>query len=112
MKKKVLASLLSVAMVATLLTGCGEAASTEAAAPAATEEAAAEEAAPAEEAEEAPAAVAEGEDPQLEKSIKILSIWDQGADNGELMTKICDQYIAEVNPNFSYEYEYVSSDDL
>ena len=112
MKKKVLASLLSVAMVATLLAGCGEAASTEAAAPAATEEAVAEEAAPAEEAEEAPAAVAEGEDPQLEKSIKILSIWDQGADNGELMTKICDQYIAEVNPNFSYEYEYVSSDDL
>ncbi len=58
MKKKVLSALLSVAMVATVLMGCGSAA--EEAAPAATEEAApAEEAAPVEEAvaeEAAPAA--------------------------------------------------------
>ena len=54
MKKKVLATLLSVAMVATLLAGCGSAAApAEEPAPAATEEAA-----PAEEAEEAPAAEA------------------------------------------------------
>ena len=56
MKKKVLSAILSIAMVATLLVGCGakeEAAApaaTEEAAPAATEEAAAEEAAPAAEA--------------------------------------------------------------
>ena len=55
MKKKVLATLLSVAMVATLLAGCG--AKTEEAAPAAAEAPAAEEAAPAEDAAaEAPAA--------------------------------------------------------
>lgn len=54
MKKKVLATLLSVAMVATLLAGCGSAAApAEEPAPAATEEAA-----PAEEAEEASAAEA------------------------------------------------------
>ncbi len=50
MKKKVLASLLSVAMAATLLAGCGSAAAPAAEAPAT------EEAAPAEEAAEAPAA--------------------------------------------------------
>ncbi len=61
MKKKVLASLLSVAMVAALLSGCGEAA-----APAPAEAPAAEEAAPAEEApaaeEAAPAEATEATD--------------------------------------------------
>ena len=62
MKKKFLGALLSAAMVATLLAGCGASAevSTGSAAPAAAEEAApadtAEEAAPADTAEEAPAA--------------------------------------------------------
>ena len=40
MKKKVISALLSVAMVATLLVGCGSKPAEEAAAPAATEEAA------------------------------------------------------------------------
>ena len=60
MKKKVLSAILSVAMVASLIVGCG--AKEEAAAPAATEEAApaaTEEAAPAAEEEAAPAAEAE-----------------------------------------------------
>lgn len=70
MKKKVLSALLSVAMVATLLVGCGSSAPEETAAPAAEEEAApaedaAEEAAPAEEAageeEAAEAPAASGE---------------------------------------------------
>lgn len=65
MKKKVLSALLSVAMVATLLVGCGSSSAEEAAAPAATEEAAAEEEAPAatEEAaaEEEAAPAADGE---------------------------------------------------
>ncbi|MBO5093302.1 MAG: ABC transporter substrate-binding protein [Lachnospiraceae bacterium] len=64
MKKKVLSALLSVAMVATLLVGCGSS-TEEAAAPAATEEAAStEEAAPAETeaaAEEEAAPAADGE---------------------------------------------------
>lgn len=63
MKKKVLSALLSVAMVATLLVGCGSSSTEEAAAPAATEEAAAEEEAPAAEeaATEEAAPAADGE---------------------------------------------------
>ena len=59
MKKKLLSVLLSVAMVATMLAGCG--AKEEAAAPA--EEAAVEEAAPAEEAAEAAPAESTSADP-------------------------------------------------
>ncbi|MDO4650101.1 MAG: extracellular solute-binding protein [Eubacteriales bacterium] len=53
-----------------------------------------------------------GEDPQLEKSIKILTIWAEDNDNGILLNKICQDYKDNVNPNFSWEYEMVSSDDL
>ncbi len=118
MKKKLIAGLLATAMVATMLTGCGSSSSgstsTESTDTAESTEAAADESADAAESTDAAetTTVADGEDPQLEKSFKILSIWDQDSDNGELITKIADQYIADVNPNFSYEYEYVSSDDL
>lgn len=119
MKRKTIAALLSVAMLASLMTGCGGSGSSAEASQASgaseTEESTSEEASGEEstsEAGEASAAVNDGEDPQLEKSIKILAIWDSGSDSGELITKLCDQYIAEVNPNFSYEYEYVSSDDM
>lgn len=108
MKRKLLASLLVAAMATTMLAGCGST-STDTAG---TTDASADVSASETSGDDASAAVATGEDPQLEKTFKILSIWDQESDNGELITKICDQYIAEVNPNFSYEYEYVSSDDL
>ena len=113
MKKKVLAGMLSVAMAATMLAGCGSSSSSSGTdgAKESSEESADESTDTAEEASEETAVVT-GEDPQLEKNFKILSIWDQDSDNGELITQIADQYIAEVNPNFSYEYEYVSSDDL
>jgi raffinose/stachyose/melibiose transport system substrate-binding protein len=52
------------------------------------------------------------EDPQIEKHIKILSIWAQDRDNGKLMTDLLDRYIADVNPNFSYDFELVSADQL
>lgn len=112
MKKRILATIMATVMVAGLLAGCGSS-TEEAAAPAAavTEEATTE-APKVDEPESAPVEAVEGEDPQLEKTIKILSIWDQESDNGELMTILFDKYIAEVNPNFSYEYEYVSADDL
>lgn len=51
-------------------------------------------------------------DPQLKKNIKILSIWAEDNDNGVLITSLLNKYIKEVNPNFSYEYEMVSSNDL
>ncbi|MGN1171764.1 MAG: ABC transporter substrate-binding protein, partial [Lachnospiraceae bacterium] len=74
MKKKVIGALLSVAMVASLLVGCGSSASTEeAAAPAATEEAA-----PAAEAEaEAPAAESNGTKVGVAMPTKDLQRWNQ-----------------------------------
>lgn len=121
MKRKFMAALLTAALAAGLLAGCGkdnaEAGST---AGGTTGSSAADNGTGADSnaagsgdtADTDGAEAKTGEDPQLEKSIKILSIWDKESDNGELITKLCDQYIAEVNPNFSYEYEYVSSDDL
>ena len=49
---------------------------------------------------------------QPTKKITILSIWAEDNDNGIVMTQLTDKYIAEVNPNFSYEYELVSADNL
>ncbi len=131
MKKKVLSTLLSTTMVLGLLSGCGGSSNTattteEPAAEEATEETAeepaAEEAAEeaTEETEEAAEETADdtaasgdfsGEDPQLEKDFHILSIWAEDNDNGVLINNICKAY-QEVNPNFTYEYELVSSDDL
>ncbi|HOO27283.1 MAG TPA: extracellular solute-binding protein, partial [Lachnospiraceae bacterium] len=121
MKKKLLSVILAVSMTAALLAGCG---SSEEAAPAADQPAADEatEETAQEPADEATEEVAEstdttdsteatGEDPQLEKTIKILSIWAEDNDNGVLINEICNAY-KEVNPNFNFEYEYVSSDDL
>ena len=53
-----------------------------------------------------------GEDPKLTKKIKILTIWAEDNDNGIILNKICDNYKKEVNPNFSWEYEMVASDNL
>ena len=53
-----------------------------------------------------------GKDPKLTKKIKILSIWAEDNDNGVILNKICDNYKKEVNPNFSWDYEMVSSDSL
>ena len=46
-----------------------------------------------------------GEDPQLEKNVKILTIWAEDNDNGMLLNKICEDYQKNVNPNFTWEYE-------
>lgn len=46
------------------------------------------------------------------KVLKILSIWPETRDNGKLITDITDHYIKEVNPDFKYEYELVSADNL
>ncbi len=93
MKRKLLAGLLATAMVATMLTGCGSSSSSSTAESAdATTEAAADESADAAET----ATVADGEDPQLEKSFKILSIWDQDSDNGELISIL--QMLTRISP--------------
>lgn len=53
-----------------------------------------------------------GEDPQLAKKMKILTIWAEDNDNGILLNKICQDYKDNVNPNFEWEYEMVSSDNM
>ncbi|MFV0465462.1 MAG: ABC transporter substrate-binding protein [Lachnospiraceae bacterium] len=112
MKKKVLSVLLTAALTAGLLAGCSGsgAATSETASGSETSESS--EAVVEDTSATTEVVAKDGEDPQLEKSIKILSIWDKENDNGILITKLVDQYIAEVNPNFSYEYEFVSADDL
>lgn len=53
-----------------------------------------------------------GEDPKIAKKIKILSIWAEDNDNGILLNKLCENYKENVNPNFEWEYEMVSADNL
>ncbi|MBR4169273.1 MAG: sugar-binding protein [Lachnospiraceae bacterium] len=93
MKRKLLGALLSVAMVASLLAGCGSAAATDAPAPAATEEAApaaTEEAAPAATEEAAPAddaAAAGGAKVGVAMPTKDLQRWNQDGSNMEEQLK-------------------------
>jgi raffinose/stachyose/melibiose transport system substrate-binding protein len=96
MKKRVIAAFLSVMMTASLLAGCGQSSKSE------TKE----------ESKGWQEADYTGEDPQLEKTIKILSIWAEDNDNGILLSKICQDYKDNVNPNFDWEYEMVSADNL
>jgi len=89
MKKKVISALLSVAMVATLLVGCG---SSEAAAPAAEAPAATEEAAP---AAEAAAPAEEAAAPAGDNVINLWSFTDE-------IPGMVEKYI-ETHPDFGYE---------
>ena len=106
MKRRLIACLMGMAMTVSALAGC--------AAPAAT--AGGEAAAPASAggASEASASASDftGEDPQLEKHMKISTIWAEDNDNGVLINKICQDYQDNVNPNFTWEYEYIPSEDL
>ena len=105
MKKKVLSALISVAMVATLLIGCGAKAeeAPAAEAPAATEEAATEEAteeAPAAE-EEAPAAEATGTKVGVSMPTKDLQRWNQDGANMEAELKAA---------GYEVDLQYASND--
>ena len=101
MKKKVLSALISVAMVATLLIGCGAKAEEApvAEAPAATEEAAAEEAPAAEEA--APAAEATGSKVGVSMPTKDLQRWNQDGANMEAELKAA---------GYEVDLQYASND--
>lgn len=96
MKKRVIATFLSVMMAASVLVGCGSDRKEEK-----TEEKTAWQ-----------DVDYSGEDPQLEKKVKFLSIWAEDNDNGILINKICQDYKDNVNPNFEWEYEMVSADNL
>ena len=95
MKKKLLSVLLSVAMVATMLAGCG--AKEEAAAPA--EEAAVEEAAPAEEAEAAA--------PAEETAGEPFYVYSWNTEAGD---RIRD-YVSSINPEVAERMVYVNVGD-
>lgn len=105
MRKKWIACLLSAAMAVSVLSGC--AAGT--AAPAGGSDAAA---AGTESAGVSSDMDFSGEDPQLEKHMKISTIWAEDNDNGVLINKVCQDYQDNVNPNFTWEYEYIPSEDL
>lgn len=109
MRRKLVAGILTAAMAASLLAGCGNKAATsgEGQTTAGTTEAGAT----TEAGGEAVTPVA-GEDPQIAKNMKILSIWAEDNDNGVLIKAICEKYQSEVNPNFTWDYEVVSSDNL
>jgi len=102
MKKKLLAVLLSVAMVLSL-TACGSS-TEEAAAPA--EEAAVEEAP----AEEAPAEEAPAEEAATEEPITLRMAWWGSQERHDRTVKVIEMYEAE-NPNVNIEYEFYSFDD-
>ncbi|MCP1110359.1 3-keto-5-aminohexanoate cleavage protein [Ohessyouella blattaphilus] len=95
MKRRIVAALLAAAMGVTMLAGCGQKEDTKAEAKTEWKD-----------------ADYSGEDPQLEKKVKILSIWAEDNDNGILLNKICEDYKQNVNPNFEWEYEMVSADNL
>jgi len=113
MKKKIVSLLLTVAMAAALLGGCGNTDNTPASGSTGSVEESKEETSQ-ESTEDTTDASASntGEDPQQEKHIKILSIWAEDNDNGVLINEACKRYQEEVNPNFTWEYEVVSADNL
>ncbi|MBQ7564961.1 MAG: extracellular solute-binding protein [Lachnospiraceae bacterium] len=103
MRKKLIACLMTAAMTASMLAGCAGAA-----APAAG----GSDAASTESAGVSSDMDFSGEDPQLEKHMKISTIWAEDNDNGVLINKVCQDYQDNVNPNFTWEYEYIPSEDL
>lgn len=108
MRKKVLSTLVSVVMVTSMLSACGSSGSEQTTS---TAEEPAQETVASETASVESTTTAT-EDPQLEKTMKILSIWAEDNDNGVLINALCQKYKDEVNPNFNWEYELVSADDL
>lgn len=108
MKRKVLSTLLAGMMIFGSLAGCGKTDTGSAS----KSESSASGKSGGENSTSATSETKSGEDPKSEKKLKILSIWAEDNDNGILINDICKQYQKDVNPNFSYEYEYVSSDDL
>ena len=102
MKKKILATVLSVAMVASMLVGCGGSTAPATEAPAATEEKT-EEAAPAATEEAAPAATEEAAEASGEVQEITWMFWDDLNATEDLITK----GYAEVIDRFNKDYEGV-----
>ena len=90
MKRQLIACLMGMAMTVSALAGCAAPAATAGGDAAAPAESSAEASASAESSAEASASASDftGEDPQLEKHMKISTIWAEDNDNGVLINKI------------------------
>ncbi len=51
-------------------------------------------------------------DQSAEKKFKILSIWAQDTREGKMIYDLTERFQKEVNPNFEFEFELVSANDL
>lgn len=100
MKKRALATLMSTVMVVSLIAGCGDSTSGSASSATSTS------------SQTSSGSDFSGEDPKLTKHMKISTIWAEDNDNGVLINKIAQDYKDNVNPNFTWEYEYIPSADL
>lgn len=59
------------------------------------------------------AALVKAEEGDSDRVFKILSMWpEDDKDSGQVLKDVTEQYIKEVNPDFKYEFELVSSDNL
>lgn len=100
MKRKLIAALLSVALIGSTMSAC--AGSSGGSSQAATPSLSASKS----------SVDFSGKDPKLTKKIKILTIWAEDNDNGVILNKMCENYKKDVNPNFSWDYEMVASSSL
>lgn len=111
MKKKVITLLLATTMIAGSLAGCGSPSKT-AETKAETEQATAGTEANTADTEVSTDAADTADASGQEKTFKILSIWAEDVDQGKMINDLTKRFQEEVNPNFNFEIELVSSDDL
>lgn len=110
MKRKLLTGLLAAAMACSILTGC--AGTSEDTAAKDTSKETNHEDSSADTNSESSKGSEASKGSQEAKTIKILSMWPEDQDNGKILVDLTKKYIEEVNPNLSYEFELVSSDNL
>lgn len=61
----------------------------------------------------ASAITVQADDKDSDRVFNILSMWpEDDKDSGQVLKDVTEKYIKEVNPDFKYEFELVSSDNL
>lgn len=106
MKKRIMTVFFSLSLAASLLVGCGSKAQE-------TENTAQTDGGVQTEGAGETADTQKAEGNASDRTIKILSMWpEDDNDSGQILKEVTEQYIKEVNPDFKYEFELVSSDNL